>query len=154
MRPADQRHSAGQAPDYAVRETRRTILRAGVAGASLLAAPALLSRQALASSGELNFMGWAGYPALAEKVFPEFLKDTGIKVNFTEQPGQDDMFAQAKLSLQTGAIDVTEPTVDRIGGWAANGLVQGWDLKKLAIDNYLPGLADGKMGDMATVDGQ
>jgi spermidine/putrescine transport system substrate-binding protein len=133
---------------------RRTILKSTAAGISLLAAPALLPRQALASSGELNFMGWAGYPALTEKVFPEFLKDTGIKVNFTEQPGQDDMFAQAKLSLQTGAIDVTEPTVDRIGGWAANGLVQGWDLNKLSIDNYLPGLADGKMGEMATVDGQ
>ena len=32
------------------------------------------------------------------------------------------MFAQAKLSLQTGAIDVVEPTVDRCGGWATNGL--------------------------------
>ena len=64
------------------------------------------------------------------------------------------MFAQAKLSLQTGAIDVAEPTVDRIGGWASNGLTQGWDVSKLSIDNYLPGLADGKMGEMATVDGK
>ena len=133
---------------------RRTILKTTAAGIGLLAAPALISRQALASSGELNFMGWAGYPSLAKDVFPEFLKDTGIKVNFTEQPSQDDMFAQAKLSMQTAAIDVTEPTVDRIGGWAANGLVQGWDLKKLSLDNYLPGLADGKMGEMATVDGK
>ena len=64
------------------------------------------------------------------------------------------MFAQAKLSLQTGAIDVCEPTVDRIGGWASNGLVQGWDTGKLALDNYLPGLADGQMGEMATIDGK
>ncbi len=64
------------------------------------------------------------------------------------------MFAQAKLSLQTGAIDVCEPTVDRIGGWASNGLVQGWDTSKLALDNYLPGLADGQMGEMATIDGK
>lgn len=134
--------------------SRRTILKGTAAGFSLLAAPAIISHKALASSGELNFMGWAGYPALAEKVFPAFTAATGIKVNFTEQPGQDDMFAQAKLSLQTGAIDMTEPTVDRIGSWASNGLVQGWDLNKLAIDNYLPGLADGTMGDMATVDGK
>ena len=134
--------------------SRRTFLKGTAAGIGILAAPAIISSRALASSGELNFMGWAGYPDLAAKVFPAFEKATGIKVNFNEQPDQDAMFAQAKLSLQTGAIDVVEPTVDRIGGWAANGLVQGWDLNKLSMDNYLPGLADGKMGEMATVDGK
>ena len=133
---------------------RRTFLKGSAIGAGVLAAPALISRAALASSGELNFMGWAGYPALAEKAFPAFEAATGIKVNFLEQPGQDDMFAQAKLSLQTGALDVVEPTVDRIGGWATNGLVQGWDTSKLNMDAYLPGLADGAMGEMATVDGK
>ena len=85
-----------------------------------------------------------------EALYTNFTKATGIKINFNEQPDQDAMFAQAKLSLQTGAIDVAEPTVDRIGGWASNGLVQGWDLNKLSLDNYLPGLADGTMGEMAT----
>lgn len=133
--------------------SRRTFLQGSAIGAGLLAAPALVSKQALASSGELNFMGWAGYPALAEKAFPAFEAKTGIKVNFVEQPGQDDMFAQAKLALQTGSLDVVEPTVDRIGGWASNGLVQGWDTSKLDMNAYLPGLADGTMGEMATVDG-
>jgi spermidine/putrescine transport system substrate-binding protein len=133
---------------------RRTVLKGTAAGIGILAAPAIISSRALASSGELNFMGWAGYPDLAAKVFPAFEKATGIKVNFNEQPDQDAMFAQAKLSLQTGALDVVEPTVDRIGGWAENGLAQGWDLNKLSMDNYLPGLADGKMGEMATVDGK
>jgi spermidine/putrescine transport system substrate-binding protein len=99
-------------------------------------------------------MGWAGYPDLAAKVFPAFTADTGIKVNFTEQASQDDMYAQAKLSLQTAAYDVVEPTGDRVGGWAADGLVQAWDTNKLAMDNYLPGLADGAAGEMATVDGK
>jgi spermidine/putrescine transport system substrate-binding protein len=133
---------------------RRTFLKGTAAGVGILAAPAIISHKALAASGELNFMGWAGYPDLAAKVFPAFEKATGIKVNFNEQPDQDAMFAQAKLSMQTGAVDVAEPTVDRIGGWASNGLVQGWDLNKLSLDNYLPGLADGKMGEMATVDGK
>ena len=62
---------------------------------------------------------------------------------FNEQPDQDSMFAQAKLSLQTAAFDMVEPTLDRIGGWASNGLVQGWDISKLSMDNYMPGLADG-----------
>ena len=134
--------------------SRRSFLKTSAIGAGVLAAPAIISSKALASSGELNFMGWAGYPGLAEKVFPAFEAATGIKVNFTEQPGQDDMFAQAKLALETGGLDVVEPTVDRVGGWASNGLIQPWDLSKLDLNAYLPGLADGRMGEMATVDGQ
>jgi hypothetical protein len=64
--------------------SRRTFLKVTAAGAGALAAPALISRAALASSGELNFMGWAGYPDLAAKVFPAFEKATGIKVIFNE----------------------------------------------------------------------
>jgi spermidine/putrescine transport system substrate-binding protein len=134
--------------------SRRAILKSAAAlGAVGLAGP-LYTRNALSSSGELNFMGWAGYPGLAEKVFPAFNAATGIKVNFTEQPSQDDMFAQAKLSLQTGAYDVVEPTVDRVGGWASNGLVQAWDTTKVPLDAYVPGLADGPLGEMATIDGK
>ena len=135
--------------------SRRGGLKGAAAGAAVLAAPAVVSRSALGQTGgEVNFMGWAGYPDLPAKVFPAFTEATGIKVNFNEQPDQDAMFAQAKLSLQTGAVDVCEPTVDRIGGWAENGLVQPWDLGQLSLDNYLPGLADGAMGEMATVGGK
>ncbi len=134
---------------------RRAILKGSAAfAAGAVFAPAILSRSALASSGELNFMGWAGYPDLAAKVFPMFKEKTGIQVNFTEVPDQDTMQAQAKLALDNGSVDVVEPTVDRIGGWASAGLVQGWDLSKLSMDNYLPGLADGPMGEMATMDGK
>jgi spermidine/putrescine transport system substrate-binding protein len=111
-----------------------------------LAAPALISSKALASSGELNFTGWAGYPDLAEKVFPAFTAATGITVNFTEQPDQDTMFAQAKVAVEAGGIDMIEPTIDRWGGWNSNGLLGAWDPAKLAMDNYLPGLADGNAG--------
>ncbi len=133
---------------------RRSFLKASAAGASLLAAPGIISSRALASSGELNFTGWAGYPGLAEKVFPAFTAATGIKVNFTEQPDQDAMFAQAKLSLETKAIDVVEPTLDRAKGWFTNGLIQGWDKTKLAMDNYETGLADGSAGERAEVEGK
>ncbi len=82
--------------------SRRKFLKTTAAVGIALAAPAIISRGALASSGEVNFMGWAGYPELAKTVFPAFEKSTGIKVNFNEQPDQDSMFAQGKLSLQTG----------------------------------------------------
>ncbi|OYW60860.1 MAG: hypothetical protein B7Z31_03525, partial [Rhodobacterales bacterium 12-65-15] len=45
--------------------SRRRFLQGSAAGAGLLAAPAIISSKALASSGEVNFTGWAGYPTLA-----------------------------------------------------------------------------------------
>lgn len=133
---------------------RRSFLKTSAAvGAGAIAAPAVL-KTALASSGELNFMGWAGYPELAKTVFPAFTAATGIKVNFTEQDSQDTMFAQAKLTADQGAVDVVEPTLDRMPGWASNGLIQGWDSAKVAIDNYVSGLADGEAGKAATIDGK
>ena len=127
--------------------SRRSFLKRSAAGAGALAAPALISSKALASSGELNFVGWAGYPALAEKVFPAFTAATGIKVNFKELPDQDTMFAEGKVALEAGGIDVIEPTIDRVGAWDSNGLLGAFDESKLAMDNYLPGLADGAAGE-------
>ena len=126
---------------------RRRFLKGTAIGAGILAAPALISRKALASSGEVNFTGWAGYPALAETVFPAFTAATGITVNFTEQPDQETMFAQGKIALEAGGIDMMEPTIDRVGAWDTNGLLGAWDEAKLAMDNYLPGLADGNAGE-------
>jgi spermidine/putrescine transport system substrate-binding protein len=135
--------------------SRRSFLKATAAlGIGAVAAPTIVSRSVLASSGEVNFMGWAGYDGLSKTVFPAFTKATGIKVNFTEQPDQDSFFAQAKLSLQTGALDMSEPTLDRASGWYANGLIQGWDTSKLTMDSYIPGLADGEAAKRATVDGK
>lgn len=126
--------------------SRRSFMKSAAAvGAVGLAAP-IYSKSALSSSGEVNFAGWAGYPKLAEVVFPAFEKATGIKVNFTEIPDQDSMFAQAKTALEAGGIDMMEPTIDRWGGWNSNGLLAPLDEAKLAMDNYLPGLADGDAG--------
>ena len=133
---------------------RRSFLKQSAVGAGVLAAPAIISSKALASSGEINFTGWAGYPALAEKVFPAFEAATGIKVNFTELPDQDAMFAAGKVALEAGGIDVIEPTIDRWGGWNSNGLLQPFDASKLAMDNYLPGLADGSAGERSRVGDQ
>ncbi len=126
--------------------SRRSFLKRSAAGVGALAAPSIISSKALASSGELNFTGWAGYLAFPETVFPAFTAATGITVNFTEQPDQDTMFAAAKVALEAGGIDMIEPTIDRWGGWHSNGLLGAWDPAKLAMDNYLPGLADGNAG--------
>jgi len=134
--------------------SRRSFLKTSAAiGASSLAAPAIV-KNAFASSGEVNFMGWAGYPELAKTVFPAFTKATGIKVNFTEQDSQDNILAQCKLTADAGAVDVAEPTLDRMPGWVTDGLVQPWDTGKVALDNYVSGLADGAAGKAAEVDGK
>lgn len=127
--------------------SRRRFLQGSAAGAGILAAPAIISSKALASSGEVNFTGWAGYPALAEKVFPAFTAATGITVNFKELPDQDTMYAEGKVALEAGGIDLIEPTIDRVGAWDSNGLLGAFDESKLAMDNYLPGLADGAAGE-------
>jgi spermidine/putrescine transport system substrate-binding protein len=132
--------------------SRRSLLKAGVAGAAVaIAAPAYV-RDAFSSSGEFSYMGWAGYDY--KPVFEAFTKSTGIKVKFTEQPDNDTIFAQAKLALQTGDFDVVEPTVDRVQSYDENGLVQAWDESKLTMANYAPGLADGLAGEMATINGK
>ncbi|MCU0903377.1 MAG: extracellular solute-binding protein [Tabrizicola sp.] len=127
--------------------SRRRFLQGSAVGAGILAAPAIISSKALASSGEVNVLGWAGYPVLAEKVFPAFEAATGIKVNFKELPDQDTMFAEGKVALDAGGVDIIEPTIDRVGAWDSNGLLGAFDESKLAMDNYLPGLADGAAGE-------
>lgn len=133
--------------------SRRSFLRTSAIGAGLLAAPSIISSKALASSGELNFTGWAGYPLFAEKVFPAFEAATGIKMNFKELADQDAMYAEGKVALEAGGIDMIEPTIDRVGAWNSNGLLGAWDPAKLAMDNYLPGLADGAAGERSHKDG-
>ena len=132
--------------------SRRSILRGMGAGAAALAAPAIVSRQALASSGEVNFMGWSGYKF--DDLFAGFTKDTGIKVNFLDQPDQDTMYAKCRVALQTGGVDFVEPTLDRVPAWVSNGIVQPWDMSKVKLDNYDPAFVSGQAGQAAELDGK
>lgn len=141
-----------RSPKAARGVARRTLLKSGAVLAGAIAAPAIISRSALSSSGEVNYMGWAGYDFTQE--FDAFTKKTGIKVNFIEQPDNESIFAQSKLSLQTGAVDFCEPTVDRVAGYVENGIVQPWDMSKINLDGFEPGLVTGQAGEMAQVGGQ
>lgn len=137
---------------FAAASTRRSFLKAATAlGAVGLASP-LLVRNAFSSSGELNHMGWAGYNGYKDSI-DAFTAKTGIKVNLTEQPDNETIFAQAKLSAQTGAFDTIEPTVDRTAAYVENDLVKAWDEKMATLDSYLPGMVDGSAGEMAVVGG-
>ena len=134
--------------------SRRSLLKASAALGAVGFASPLYVKNAFSSSGEVNFTGWAGYPALAEKVFPAFTAATGIKVNFTEQPDNDGIFAASKVASTAGGIDMIEPTIDTVGQYFTNGLIAPWDQAKLAMDNYLPGLADGDAGERSRKEGK
>jgi len=132
---------------------RRSFLKRTAGGVGAFAAPAIISHKALASSGELNFTGWAGYPAFLETVFPAFTAATGIKVNFSEAPDNDTIFANAKVAAEAGGIDMIEPTIDTVDQYFTNGIVAPWDESKLMMSNYLPGLADGAAGERSRKEG-
>jgi spermidine/putrescine transport system substrate-binding protein len=134
--------------------SRRRLLKSAVAlGAVGFAAP-LTVKNAFSSSGELNFEGWSGYDDLKKAVMPAFEKATGIKVNFKEVDSQDTMRADAKTAITNGAVDVMEPTVDRLPAWVSDGFVQPWDLKKVAADNYLDSVPGAKAGSAGEIDGK
>ena len=134
--------------------SRRSLMKSAAALGALGFAAPLTVKNAFATSGELNFEGWAGYDDLKKVVFPAFEKATGIKTNFKEVDNQDTMFADAKTAIQTGAVDVMEPTLDRLPGWQSNGLIQPWDVSKLALTNYLDGVPGGKAGDAGEMAGK
>ena len=98
-------------------------------------------------------MGWAGYDF--SKEFEAFTKKTGIKVNFNEQPDNESILAQAKLSLQTGTVDFCEPTVERTQAFFENGdrpaLGHGEDRPRRLRAGPGHGSA---AGEMATIDGK
>ena len=131
---------------------RRALLERGSVLAGAITAPVVLGRSALASSGEVNFMGWAGYDMT--EVFAAFTGKTGIKVNFSEQADNEFMFAQAKLSLQTGAVDFCEPTVQRTQEYVENGIVQPWPENGANLDGYLPEMVSGTTGSLAVIGGK
>jgi len=131
---------------------RRAVLKAATAaGLGVLAAPAIVT-QALSSSGQLNFMGWAGYDFKA--AFEGFTKSTGIKMNFIEQPEQDTFSAQAKATKGQGMYDICEPTADRVKNWVEQELVQPWNEKNIALDTVEPALLQGSAGKMELIDGK
>jgi spermidine/putrescine transport system substrate-binding protein len=131
---------------------RRKLLKGALAAGTMAAAGPWIVRDAFSSSGQVNFMGWSGYDF--KKPFAAFQSKTGIKVNMLDQPDQDSMFAQCKISLQTGAVDVVEPTLDRVPLWVSQGVVQGWDASKLKLDNYEDAFVSGAAGNAAQVNGQ
>ncbi|SDF15133.1 spermidine/putrescine transport system substrate-binding protein [Celeribacter baekdonensis] len=120
---------------------RRGFLKGSAAVLGGLAAPALVSRSALASSGEINVMMWSDY--LPESFVTAFESSTGIKLNFTGIGSNDEIINKLKATGGEG-FDIVSPTVNRNLLWAELGLLQPFDMSKIAIDKVNPAMALGE----------
>lgn len=132
---------------------RRTLLKAGASTAVVLAAPAIISSRALASSGEVRLLTYAGFNQ--QPILDQFEKETGIKVRLIGVTENDEMFAKAKLGIGTSeAADVAEPASTNLPLWYGNELLQPLDPAKLEIANISPAMPGAKEGDSGYIDGK
>lgn len=120
---------------------RRDVFKLTASGAAAIAMPALISRSALASSGEINIMMWSDY--LPESFVKAFTAKTGIKVNFTGIGSNDDILNKMKATSGQG-FDIVTPTVNRSPLWAELGLLQPFDMKKVDLAKVNPAMALGE----------
>ena len=134
--------------------SRRGLLKAGAAAGAVGVASPWIIRGSMASSGELNFIGWAGYDEFPA-VFKAFEAKTGIKVNFTGFGSQDEMVAQARTGAATnGSADMAEPTADRLPSWTDNDFVQPWDESKINLAGVDPAFLQGGAANMTMLKGK
>ena len=102
--------------------SRRGLIKTGAAAAALaVASPAII--RGLASSGLLNFMGWAGYDF--KQVFAGFTNKTGIKVNFVGNRTRTRWRPRPRPAA-LGAYDMSEPTADRTTDWVDKDSSSPW----------------------------
>ena len=122
---------------------RQFLTAASAVGVSAAVGPWVVSRQALASSGELNVLMWSDYlpPAWIES----FTSETGIKLNYTGIGSNEEIINKMKATKGRG-VDICSPTNVRSGQWVDLELLQPWDYAAIPnIDNANPAML--KVGD-------
>jgi len=119
--------------------SRRTLLKTGAAAAGAIAAPAIVSRRVLASSGEVNVLFWSD--ELPPSVIDGFTQKTGIKVNFTGFGSNEELLNKLKASKGRG-YDIVAPTMNRAPQWAELELLQPLDLNKVPVASLNPGMVE------------
>ncbi|MEH6578023.1 MAG: extracellular solute-binding protein [Amphritea sp.] len=123
--------------------SRRNFLK-GVAKTSVVTlvggvAPAIISPQSLASSGELNLLTWPDY--IWPDMIESFEQQTGIKVRLSTYGGNDEAFDKLKAANGKG-FDLIFPSVTNGNNYYPLGLLQALNDNKLDMDNLEPTLLD------------
>ncbi|OSQ47708.1 substrate-binding domain-containing protein [Thalassospira alkalitolerans] len=117
---------------------RRTFLKSSAAVGGLFAMPAIISKRALASSGEINILMWSDY--LPETFISAFEGATGIKVNYTGIGSNEELINKLKASKGRG-FDIVSPTNNRALQWKALELLQKFDMTKVPLEAVNPAMA-------------
>lgn len=116
---------------------RRTVLKGVAAGAAVLAAPAIISRDVLASSGELNLYTWSDY------VYPDMVRSfeqaTGIKLNLSTYGSNDEALNRLRAARGQG-FDVVMPSITYTGAWHSHELLQPIDESKVNVAGVIPSM--------------
>ena len=117
--------------------TRRQFIQYVAAGALATAAPAFISRDVLASTGQLNLYSWSDY------VYPEmiesFQKATGIKVNLATYGSNDEVLNRLRASRGQG-FDMAMPSITYTPAWVEQELLQPLDESKINVSGVIPSM--------------
>ncbi len=119
--------------------SRRTVLRGAAATGAVLAAPAIISRRALASSGEINVLMWSDY--LPPEFIEGFKADTGITINHTGVGSNEEIINKMKATKGRG-FDLVSPTNMRSPQWIELGLLQPFDMSKVNTSTLNPAMVN------------
>jgi spermidine/putrescine transport system substrate-binding protein len=118
--------------------TRRVMLKRSLLAGAIAVGPWYV-KDALSSSGELNFLNWDD--ELPNPVIPDFTKKTGIKVNSTPFSQNEEQINKLQATGGEG-FDLCQPTRDRAPQFKDLALLAPWDTNKLKLDNLLPAMVD------------
>lgn len=118
---------------------RRDLLKGAAVVGAAAAAPAIISRSALASSGEINILMWSDY--LPKPFIADFEKETGIKINYTGIGSNEEIINKMKATKGQG-FDVVSPTNNQGLEWGPLQLLQPIDMKRVPVANVNPAMTN------------
>ena len=108
-----------------LKKNRRSFLKTtAAAGTAAAVGPWVISRSALASSGEVNILMWSDY--LPPGFLKAFEDKTGIKVNYTGIGSNEEIINKMKATKGRG-VDICSPTNMRSPQWIELELLQPFD---------------------------
>ncbi|WP_045222968.1 extracellular solute-binding protein [Desulfonatronum thioautotrophicum] len=117
--------------------SRRQFMQYVAAGALATAAPAFISREVLASTGQLNLYSWSDY------VYPEmidsFRQATGIRVNLSTYGSNDEVLNRLRAARGRG-FDVVMPSITYTPAWVEQELLQPLDESRINVAGVIPSM--------------
>lgn len=130
----------GKRPEGGRGLNRRTLVKSIVGGGiAALGAPYFI-RNARASSGELNILGWA--EELPDAVTKLFTKQTGIAVKITPFSSNEEQMNKL-MATEGDGFDLCQPTIDRAAQFRDLGVLASINVSQLPVDNILPSVMAG-----------